>query len=97
MTYKFHAEAEADLVSAVEFYSAIESRLGLKFAAEVHDCIGRILQSPNAWPIFHRQARRSLLHRFPYAVIYVIHNKVVVVVAISHTRRNETYWINRLD
>jgi plasmid stabilization system protein ParE len=95
--YLFYREAEAELISAIEYYNAIELRLGLKFAAEVRDCIERILQRPNAWPSFHRQARRCLLHRFPYSVIYAIREKEVVVVAIAHTRRSDAYWFSRLD
>lgn len=97
MKYFLYREAEAELVSAIEYYNAIEPRLGLKFAAEVRDCIGRIIQRPNAWPSFHNVTRRCLLHRFPYAVIYMAREKTVIIVAIAHTKRNDVYWINRLD
>jgi hypothetical protein len=37
-----------------------------------------------------------LIERFPYAVVYGIEDETIIVIAIAHTRRKPTYWVERL-
>ena len=34
--------------------------------------------------------------RFPYSILYVIHNNEVIVVAVMHHKQKPNYWIERL-
>jgi len=43
-----------------------------------------------------REVRRCLLERFPYLVMFVRRPAEVLVVAISHARRQPLYWLERL-
>jgi toxin ParE1/3/4 len=43
-----------------------------------------------------KDARRSLLPRFPYSLCYVISDEIVIILAVAHHRREPDYWHSRL-
>ncbi|MDP2232247.1 MAG: type II toxin-antitoxin system RelE/ParE family toxin, partial [Actinomycetota bacterium] len=51
---------------------------------------------PGSSPIVRGHARRTLMARFPYAVIYSLVDDDVYVLAVAHGRRRPFYWQNRL-
>ena len=42
------------------------------------------------------EIRRSLLARFPYALIYGMDDRTLIVIAVAHTHREPRYWVDRL-
>lgn len=48
MGYSFHPEAEAEFLSAVQYYEECEPNLGFDFALEVHSAIERIIAYPKS-------------------------------------------------
>ncbi len=89
MTFSFHAEA-------VAFYESREPGLGIEFAAEVRDAIGRAVDHPAAWPVLRRDIRRCQTHRFPYGILYAVEQDSIFVVAVTHVRKAPDYWKSRL-
>jgi hypothetical protein len=51
MKYRFHPEAEAELLHAVDYYDACQEGLGLEFAREVHSAVENICDFPLAWAL----------------------------------------------
>ena len=84
---------EAD--SARRYYASINSELGDDFASELERSIEWVLSQPLAWARIGRRARRRLLNRFPYAVIYRIETDLIRVVAVMHERQRPGYWRGR--
>jgi hypothetical protein len=41
------------------------------------------------------EIRRSLLARFPFAIVYAIDEQTIIVIAVAHTHRKPRYWIDR--
>lgn len=41
--------------------------------------------------------RYILFHRFPYALIYMVLDSRVIVIAVAHTRREPGYWLSRIS
>lgn len=95
MSYVFHPEAEAELDQAIDWYEAMEPGLGLDFAMEIRDAIGRAVSFPKAWPSIAPDVRRCLVKRFPYGVLYAEEPDRVFVLAIMHLHRRPDYWKNR--
>lgn len=54
-----------------------------------------IADHPAGYPAIHRDTRRGLVRRFPYAVFYRVVGEQVVVVACMHARRNPNRWRGR--
>jgi toxin ParE1/3/4 len=90
-------EAEADLTEGFQWYQARREGLGYEFLDAVSWTFGRIASEPLRYSIVHREARRALLHRFPYVVLYVARGESVYVLAVLHHRRNPRLAQNRIS
>jgi toxin ParE1/3/4 len=88
-------EAEVELWQAVEFYEKRYPGLGLDFEKEVKAALEIIQRSPNRWPLQKDGTRRHLVHRFPYFIIYILHEGHVWIIAFAHCRRRPAYWSGR--
>ena len=95
MKFKFHPEAEIELNSAIDYYEATKSHLGLEFASEVYETIHRVIEYPHAWQKMTSQTRRCLTNRFPFGIIYYIKDEILIVVAVMHLNRKPNYWSSR--
>jgi hypothetical protein len=95
MKFYFHEEAEIEFDKAVAYYEECQRGLGLNFAQEVYETIGRITQFPNAWAPVSKNARRALVKRFPFGIIYRNQNGTIEIIAVADSRRRPDYWRNR--
>lgn len=68
---------------------------GDDFMAALDEALLRIVDGPLRWPTDLHGARRVLLRRFPFTVIYRADADRVVVVAIAHQKRRPGYWSRR--
>jgi plasmid stabilization system protein ParE len=97
MSYSFHPDARDEFERAIEYYEECEAGLGLDFAGEVHDAIQRIVDYPEAWAEAAPGIRRCLARRFPYGVLYAVHEDRIVILAVMHLRRRPGYWRDRAE
>lgn len=96
MILHFDPAAFAELEQAAEGYEAQRSELRRQFVAEVRAGLGQILEHPRAWQPLGRSVRRYRLSRFPYGIVYEVHDDQILVVAIAHLHRKPGYWKRRL-
>jgi plasmid stabilization system protein ParE len=88
--------AAADIEEAYLWYEERRAGLGEEFLAAVDSLLGEIVSHPTAYPVIYREARRALLHRFPYAVFFRSYDETIVVIACMHGRRNPRRWKARM-
>jgi plasmid stabilization system protein ParE len=91
----FRAAAAADIENGYSWYERERIGLGDEFLEEVSVTVDAVLAHPNAFPIVHRDTRRALVRRFPFALYYRIVGDTVVFVACFHVRRNPLRWTRR--
>ena len=89
--------AKTELDDAVAYYNRERPGLGYELLWEAFSAIDRIKQFPQAWQVFQEEARRCLLRRFPYGIVYVVEDDLVLILAIAHLHRQPDYWIDRLS
>src|SRR5882757_5570975 len=89
-------EAQADIEQAAFWYEDQRPGLGGLFTGELFELILRIADSPLQFPAIGSLARRGLLHRFPYAVYFLVEAGQTVIVAVLHQRRDPAVWRNRV-
>ena len=92
MQVRFRREAASDLESAATWYGQQREHLGGEFLAEVELALELVCERPDAFPLVAHQVRRSLVHRFPYAVYYRVGDAFIDVIACLHTRRSPSVW-----
>ena len=87
--------AAADIDEAYLWYEGQRPGLGNEFLIAAQAVNEAIAQHPYLYPVVHRNTRRALFRRFPYALYYRIYDEVVVVVACMHGRRSSKRWQSR--
>jgi plasmid stabilization system protein ParE len=85
-------EARNDAREAALWYDRQEPGLGDRFIHELGHLLSRISEHPSHFPEIDQDVRRSLLHRFPYAVYFTVGEEVVTVISILHQRRRPDLW-----
>lgn len=96
MNFSFLEPAQAELDEAVDHYNERRAGLGDELAAEAEEAIRRILQHPSISPKHSANTRRCRVGRFPYAILYQVRPKEILIVAFMHLRRDPQYWRSRL-
>ena len=61
-------EAEQDVGEAYAWYESRRSGLGEEFLSCVDACVESIRRTPEMHSVAHKNDRRALVRRFPYAV-----------------------------
>lgn len=95
MTVVFHEEAEAEFLASIEYYEAKQPGLGLDFSTEILATIRMIAAYPSAWTEVAPGIRRTLVRRFPYAVLYMESRETCTVLAVMDLHRKPDYWADR--
>ena len=90
----FRPEAEDEVLEAREWYETRRPGLGKEFAQAVEEIISRIVDNPLAYQRAHKETRRAVLFRFPYAVYYRLADEDIVVQAV-HGRQHPSRWQSR--
>ena len=89
-------EAEQDILEASRWYEDRAMGLGLEFIRGVDTCLLQISRAPALGPVVFRDARMTLLRRFPYLVIYKVFEDYISVVAVMQGNRHPRRWKSRL-
>lgn len=89
MTYalRFVPEVEDDAVAAYVWYERKAAGLGRDFLRRLYACAGDIAERPFPYRKVHREFRRRLLDRFPFAVYFSMEGDHVVVFGVFHCAR----------
>jgi toxin ParE1/3/4 len=93
---EYHQGAVADVKSAVAWYQKRSPKAALDFIEELHRAADTIRKAPERWPLGKNDARRFLLWRFPFSIIYSEQESVITIWAVAHGSRRPEYWTERL-
>jgi plasmid stabilization system protein ParE len=90
MTYalRFLPEVDLDVWSGRTWYEEKLAGLGEDFLRVFYACSDELTQNPLAYPKVHRDFRRLLLRRFPYAIYFRVEGETVVVLGVFHCARD---------
>jgi len=92
---RLRPETEKDLSDAAAWYEQQRPGLGHQFLDEILETLSKIAEAPLMHPIVHRNARRALIHRFPFGVYYRVAGEVIAVIAVMHGSRDPRKWKSR--
>ena len=91
----FSRYAKQELDEAVLYYEREYEGLGKRFKEEVKKASIRIADYPEAFSAVRGEIRKSLLHKFPYGLLYSIEKDHILIIAVAHQHRRPDYWIGR--
>lgn len=90
--------AVSDLAEAVAYLERVRSGFGALLTGEIQDVIDRIRGNPELYQHIDgtNDARRAVVHRFDYAVVYRVHADFVEVLGVLHSRMSPSRTVNRV-
>jgi plasmid stabilization system protein ParE len=92
MNFRFLDDARTELYEAQEHYDRCEPGLGDAFCEAVVQAVEEIVSDPERSPHLSRQARRFLLKRFPYSLIYQVRDTEILILSVFHLSRRPGSW-----
>jgi len=98
LRYPIHLrpDAEIDLEDAAKWYEKQRRGLGGgDFLDQVQHTWNTMEETPFLYPVVHRNTRRALTRRFPFAIYYRIKYDAVVIIAVMHGSRHPIRWQKR--
>lgn len=84
--------AEREVADAFDYYESQCEGLGSRMSLEIREVLARILDFPEAHPIFDPAHRKRNLKKFPYGIVFRIEGEQVVFVACFHLRSDPGKW-----
>ena len=88
--------AKTDVRLAARRYELQLPGLGREFIAELDVALNRVSKNPLQYQLLHREARRAIVHRFPYGAFYRIEGKNIIVFCVIHLHQDPTAWKSRV-
>lgn len=79
---RFHPEAELEFGDAIRWYEHQRKGLGSEFLLCIDEAIEKIIRTPQLFPLVHKNIRRVVVRKFPFAVFYEIKEKVTELVEV---------------
>lgn len=98
MTYRLviRKAARADALDVRKWYLQSSDRVVSRFLDSLDHAFESVLLAPERWPLAAGGIRRISLRGFPYSMYYAIRRKDVIVLAITHHRRDPLVWRRRV-
>jgi plasmid stabilization system protein ParE len=90
-------KAKKEIREATEWYNQRENGLGQEFIDEIRDLSKFLANQPESYSIRYDDIRTAVVQRFPFMIHYQIDEskKIVLIVAVLHTKRSPTRWRKR--
>jgi len=88
-------EAEADIAEAYQYYESCQENLGTDFMLCIDESLSRIQRNPKQFRTVLEKVRRALIKKFLYGIYYTINENEIIVLAVTHARRNPKHWQSR--
>ena len=93
---RFHPAAAQEAESAYDWYAVRNPTAAEVFREELAHAVAAVTNNPLTWPRYGRRARRYVLPRFPFSLVYRLRGDEVEIIAVAHGRRRPGYWRSRL-
>ncbi|MGE3913836.1 MAG: type II toxin-antitoxin system RelE/ParE family toxin [Chloroflexota bacterium] len=97
MIIRLTPQAEDDVADARRWYRQRSKWAADRFMNAVAAALDVIGRYPEGQPILYRTARRALVSRFPYFLLYYPDGDNAVVFGCFHTARDPETWRERAD
>lgn len=93
----FHPGARIEIEEARKWYENRAVGLGDRFVRAVDAAVTATLRTPNAHMRISGEARRVMVRRFPYSIVYVPVDGDLLIISCFHHKRRPDSWATRLN
>ncbi len=92
---RFVPAAGQEVEEALDWYLQRSVKAGESFLREFERGLALIAESPRLWPHFEAGARRYVLRKFPFSIVYREIPGGIEIVAVAHQKKRPGYWHGR--
>ena len=92
----FLSPALAEIADAATYYDKQRPGAAEGFFLAVDAGVELLAEHPYAGRATRFGARRLTLRKYPYDLVYRLHDEGVLVTAVAHHRRKPWYWADRM-
>ena len=78
------------------WYERRRRGLGFEFLFALDAAMQALRRLPEGHEVVDLRTRKALLRRFPYLVLYVLEDQVILVTAVFHGHRDPRRWSERV-
>ncbi len=96
MQIRYVPEADTELAEARIWYARQRDGLDVELMNRIDEALARINDAPLRFPRVHRQLRRAIVKKFPFANFYELTKDEILVFAVFHSRRDPKQLTLRL-
>lgn len=96
MTVSFLSPALAEVADAAAYYIKHNPKAAKGFFLALDSGVDLLAKHPYAGRSTRFGARRLTLQKYPYDLVYRLHDEGVLVTAVAHHRRKPWYWADRM-
>jgi len=93
---RIQSQAQQEINEAFDWYFKRSPEAADAFLTEIGASFVQIASRPRRYPAYTKNTRRRVLANFPYSVIFLEKDDVILVVAIAHAKRRPGYWRERI-
>jgi plasmid stabilization system protein ParE len=96
-SYLYTPVAAKDYTEALGWYAERSIKAAENFVSAVKEKLTLICNNPERFALRYRKFREASLKKYPFSIIYFVNEteKVIVVTAVYHHRRNPASKYNR--
>jgi hypothetical protein len=80
--------AAIEIVEAFDWYESQREGLGYEFLEDLESFYHQLTENPEVYSYYQNPVRQGPLERFPYMVVYEVHDAWVIVFSVFMTSRN---------
>jgi plasmid stabilization system protein ParE len=93
---RIRSQAKTEIRDASDWYERQSPGLGTEFVLAVDKALLAIVDQPRAFSPIGKGARRLLMQRFPYSIIYGEERSSITIYSCFHNHRDPRHWQKRL-
>lgn len=85
-----------DTEEAVKYYDTQLQGLGKRFYDSLLFSFAQIHAKPFTFSFVRKPVRKYKINRFPYKIFYLVTNKTIFIIGISHVKRSNAFVKKRI-
>jgi plasmid stabilization system protein ParE len=93
---RIHESARREVNLATVRHAESSLSVGRRFRGELLRTFSRAAAAPQQYPPYLHGARRILLGKFPYFIVFFDWQDEIYTVAVAHAKRRPGYWFRRV-
>ena len=91
----YHETFWDEVLEATQFLASQRPAAAQDFGEELAITLTAIIERPYSFRVLQETARRALLTKFSYKLIFEVDSDTVYVVGLAHTARDISAWLRR--